>query len=167
MFTRPLGMSVHQLLWYLLAIVSFSNFFSYEDLQKSRKRTLVTLNQQMTDITVELLLWLVVQPKCRSSNKWLPVTNLGYYESLSSSSVILQATMSLSSLYNPHPRLVVPVDYPPSLDPQYPQVFNHTIHSPNLGLSAVLLQVWNWWFFWVFNFCPFFIGALPTETFLL
>jgi hypothetical protein len=49
-------MSVHQLLWYLLAIVSFSNFFSYEDLQKSQKQTPVTLNQQMTDITVELLL---------------------------------------------------------------------------------------------------------------
>ena len=29
------------------------------------------------DITVELLLWLIVQSKCRSSNKWLPVKSLG------------------------------------------------------------------------------------------
>ena len=49
MFTRPLGMSVHQL-WYLLAIVS-SIIFSDEDSQKSQKRTLVTLNQQMTEIS--------------------------------------------------------------------------------------------------------------------
>jgi hypothetical protein len=36
MFTRPLGESVHQMLWYLLALVSSINF-SCEDSRKHRR----------------------------------------------------------------------------------------------------------------------------------
>jgi hypothetical protein len=42
-------------------------------LKTTQKWTLVLLNQQPTDIQMELLLQLVVQPKYRSSNKNIPV----------------------------------------------------------------------------------------------
>jgi hypothetical protein len=49
---RPSRMSVCQPLQYLLALVSCSNVFNCEDSQKTQKRTLMTLNQQMKEITM-------------------------------------------------------------------------------------------------------------------
>jgi hypothetical protein len=60
--------SVHQLLWYFLTLGFYSNFFSYEDHKTEEDPD----DPEPADPS-GIFLWLVVEPKYRSSNKKLHV----------------------------------------------------------------------------------------------